>query len=142
MFGCESYNTKASCPPNLPPVEECRSFVYDYEKALIIHITASLDDPKTRGRWSRKINNKLLKVEREVFLQGNRKTFVLFMDECQICQECAVVRTDCKNKKLSRPSVEGLGIDVYETAHRQGYSIEVLKNYSDTMNRYAILLVE
>lgn len=142
MFGCASFNTRASCPPNVPSVEECRNFFNEYENGLIIHISGKLEDPQVRGEWSRKINNELVKVEREVFLLGNRKAFILTMDECQICKECAVLREECKNKMLSRPSVESLGVDVFETVRRQGFPIEVLKDYSDTMNRYAILLVE
>jgi predicted metal-binding protein len=142
MFGCPSYNEKASCPPNTPSVEECRSFFREYSHGIIIHIPGKLANPEQRGKWCLAINNKLVKAEREIFLLGNRKTFALFMDECNICEDCAGVRGECREKKLSRPSVEAMSVDVYETARRQGYPIEVLKDYADTMNRYAILLVE
>jgi len=35
-----------------------------------------------------------------------------------------------------------MAIDVFSTVRKLGYPIEVLKDYSEEMNRYAILLVD
>jgi len=35
-----------------------------------------------------------------------------------------------------------MAIDVFATVRKLGYPIEVLKDYSEEMNRYAILLIE
>jgi predicted metal-binding protein len=88
------------------------------------------------------VNKRLLKLEREVFLANNPKTFLLFMDSCSLCKECAGTRDKCKNKRLARPSPESMAVDVYSTVKQIGYPIEVLKDYSKTMNRYAFLLIE
>lgn len=142
MFGCSSYNTRASCPPNVPTVEDCARFFKEYDQALIIHISKKLDDPNDRDRWSNEINKELLRIEREVFLLGNRKAFILFMDECRLCDECSVSGSDCKNKKDSRPGPESLAVDVFQTVKKYDFPIKVLNNYDEEMNRYSILLVE
>ena len=38
--------------------------------------------------------------------------------------------------------LEGLGVDVYQTARNFGYPINVLPDYDQQMNRYALILVE
>jgi len=35
-----------------------------------------------------------------------------------------------------------MGVDLFSTVRNCGYPIELLKDYSEEMNRYAILLVE
>ncbi|MHB1357924.1 MAG: DUF2284 domain-containing protein [Anaerolineae bacterium] len=44
--------------------------------------------------------------------------------------------------ELARPVPEALGIDLFSTIRACGSPIEVLTEYTQTMNRYAILLVE
>lgn len=142
MFGCDTYGKKGSCPPAVPSISECRDLFREYDRILVMRLSTRLDDPKDRGEWCRKKNAKLLKLEREVFLSGHHKAFLLEMDECRICKECAKTRIDCRNPKLARPSPEALGVDVFETVRSLGFPIEVLDEYDQTMNRYSFLLVE
>ncbi len=142
MFGCMTYGKKGSCPPNVPSVPECQEFFKEYRDAVVFHFEKMFEKPEDRHQWSRKVNNKLLKLERDVFLAGYHKAFLLFMDECWLCQECPGIRIECKNKKASRPSPESLAVNVFATVRSCGYPIEVLNNYHQTMNRYSFLLIE
>lgn len=142
MYGCNGYGRNASCPPNTPTVAECRRFFAEYRTAAIFHFEKKVAKPEDRHEWSAKISGRLLKLEREVFLAGNHKAFLLFMDSCNLCGECALTRAQCKHPKMSRPSPEAMAIDVFATARQCGYPIEVLADYSRPMNRYAFLLVE
>jgi predicted metal-binding protein len=83
-----------------------------------------------------------LKLEKAAFLAGHQKAFLLFMDECRMCEECPGTRNECKNLQLSRPCPEGLGVDVFGTVRKQGFPIEVLTDYRQEMNRYAFLMIE
>jgi len=123
-------------------VEECKAFFNEYNEAVIFHFTKLLDDPKDRVPWSREISKRLVNLEREVFWQGYHKAFVLFMDECRLCQKCAGTRDNCVVKDDARPGPESLAVDVFSTVRSVGYPIEVLKNYKDEMNRYAFLMIE
>ncbi len=142
IYGCVSYGKKGSCPPNNPSVSECRDLIKSYEDIIIIHFEKQFDDPEERHNWSKKVNNKLLRLEREVFLAGYHKAFLFFMDECELCKECAIDREKCNNPQYSRPTAEGLAIDVFATVRGCGYPINVVKDYDHKMNRYAFLLVE
>jgi len=142
MFGCSSYGLNAACPPNTPSVDECRRFFSEYTDCVVFHFCKELDDPKKRGEWSRQVNMKLLKLERDVFISGYRKVFLLFMDECRLCAECAGTKLDCKNTKDARPCPEGMSVDVFSTVRKYGLPIEVLREYNEPMNRYAFLMIE
>lgn len=142
LFGCPDYGKAACCPPNAPPVEECERFFREYKTAAVFHFEKAVDKPEDRHDWSRGINARLLELERDVFLSGSVKAFLLYMDSCGICSTCAGSKAACKDPKRSRPSPDALAMDVYATVLRAGYPIEVLADYKKTMNRYAFLLVE
>jgi predicted metal-binding protein len=101
-----------------------------------------MEDTKKRRTWGAKVNAGLSKVERDVFLAGYPKAFMLFMTACRLCAECVGARADCKKPQLSRPTPEAMAVDVFATLRKLGYPIEVLTDRSDQMNRYAFLMVE
>jgi predicted metal-binding protein len=141
-FGCDEYGRNACCPPNVPPLDECERFFQDYKRGVIFRFEKTVDKPEDRHAWTRVVNAALSKMEREVFLSGRVKAFLLFMDSCTLCAKCAPSRAECKKPMQARPSPEAMGIDVFSTVLKSGYPIEVLSDYSQQMNRYAILLVD
>jgi len=107
-----------------------------------VHFEKKVDKPEDRYAWTRQVNTKLLKLERDVFVAGYPKAFLLFMDTCYLCNDCSGSRIKCLNKKLARPTPEALAVDVYSTVRQVGYPIEVLYDYSQKMDRYAFLMIE
>ena len=142
MFGCGEYGHNACCPPNIPSVSECASFFREYTDAVIFHFGKKVDKPEDRHAWTKKVNLKLVKLEREVFISGYERAFLLYMDSCGICAECTGERGQCKEPRLSRPAPEAMSVDVFATVRKIGYPIEVCKDYSVSMNRYAFLMIE
>jgi len=142
MFGCGEYGHNASCPPNVPSVSECSRFFSEYETAVVFHFAKAVDKPEDRHKWSRKVNRGLIKLERAVFRAGYQKAFLLCMDSCSLCKKCTGVREECTEPRSARPSPEAMGVDVFTTMQKIDYPISVLPDYHDTMNRYAILLIE
>ena len=142
MFGCGEYGNNASCPPNVPSVAECEKFFHEYSDAVIFRFQKKVDKPEDRHKWSRKVNSDLLKLERAVFFSNYPKAFLFFMDSCSICAECTGERGTCKEPRLSRPSPEAFAVDVFSTVRRFGFPIEVLSDYSQTMNRFSFLMIQ
>lgn len=142
MFGCDEYGKTCCCPPNVPGVAECERFFREYEIAVIFHFSKKVKKPEDRHKWTRKVNLKLSKLEREVFLRGYEKAFLLFMDSCCICGQCADSREKCKKPEIARPSPEALAVDVFSTVRQYGFPIEVRTGYEQAMDRYAFLLIE
>ena len=142
MFGCGGYGRNASCPPNVPSVAECRQFFDEYTLAAIFRFEKTMADPAERHAWSAEVNEALLALERDVFLLDYPKTFLLFMDSCGVCEECAGRREECRAPSSARPTPEAMAVDVFTTVRRCGLPIEVVKDYDRPMNRYAMLLID
>jgi len=142
MYGCKNFGRCGTCPPNVPSVPESEAFFREYRTGAVFHFTQKVKRPEDRFAWTRKVNSKLLELEREVFLAGYYKAFLLFMDSCNLCASCTGRRDQCNNPKLARPTPESMAVDVFATVRKIGYPIEVLCDYSQAMNRYAFLLIE
>ncbi len=142
QFGCGEYGRGGACPPNTPSVAECERFFREYSDAIILHFEGIMDQPEDRHAWSRKINAKLVKLEREVFLAGYERAFLLFMDSCCLCKECSGERQICNEPRLARPAPEAMAVDVYSTVRQFGFSINVRTDYDQKMDRFAFLMVK
>lgn len=142
IYGCDEYGKSVACPPNNPPVPECERFIREYSETAIFHFVKTVPDREERRSWSREVNQRLLDLERAVFLHGHRKAFMLLMGSCPLCEECVGQVEQCRHTGSARPTPEGLAVDLFATAHSVGFPLEVLRDPSQSMNRYAILLVE
>jgi len=142
MFGCNGYGRCAACPPNTPPLEACERFFSEYADAVLLHFTGTMAQPEERHTWSSKINARLVKLERDIFLAGYERAFLLFMDSCCFCKDCTGTRETCQEPSMARPSPEGMCMDVYATVRQFGYSINVRTAYDQQMDRYAFLMVQ
>ena len=142
IYGCPRYGLKACCPPEVPSVAECRSLFKEFHKGLFFHLPKKFEDPQMRFTWAREVNRKVLAFEREVFLAGFHKAFIFTPAPCGICGECKPNKRECRNPPLARPTLEAYGVDVFTTARKFGYPIEVLNQYDQETNRYGLLLVE
>jgi len=141
MYGCEEYTKNAACPPNAPSVSECDRFFKEYADACLIHFEKVEPDLKKADEWSRDLNLSLLELERDVFLSGYERAFLMFTDCCGLCDSCPGIRKKCKKPDKSRPTAEGFAVDVYSTVRKVGYKIEVKKDFTDKMDRYALLMI-
>jgi len=142
IYGCPRYGQKACCPPEVPPVEECKAFFGEYRFGLFYRIIKKFGDPKERFRWARGVNRGVFALEREVFLSGFYKAFAFTAAPCNLCEQCKNTKRECRNPLISRPTLEAFGVDVYATARKMGYPIQVAKGYEEVTNRYGLLLVE
>jgi len=141
MYGCSNYGQNASCPPNVPSVSECERFFKEYSEAVIFHFGKKMKKPEERHKWTKKINSNLSKLERDVFISGHERAFLLFMDSCHLCDDCAGNREECKLPRTARPSPESMAVDVFSTVRQFGFPIEVCKDYEQAMNRYAFFMI-
>lgn len=142
LYGCPGYGHTATCPPNVPTVEECAAFFRDYRRAVVFHFEKKVARPAARFAWTRSVNLGLLRLEREVFIAGHEKAFLLFLDSCNLCDECAGRLESCRHPKMARPTPEALAVDVFATVRALGFRIDVLARRDQAMNRYAFLLVD
>lgn len=141
MFGCDSYGS-ASCPTDIISLDESRRFFEEYRLGTIFRFSRGFTDPEERDNRSRKLNRALIELEHSVCDAGYYKAFILLVDGCNLCRECAGGRASCRNKKMGRPHPEGLGVDISATVSKYGYSVEIPGDEEGKLNRYSILLIE
>jgi len=141
QFGCRGYDEGYCCPPYTPTPEQTRAIIDSYHRAILFHIEA----PKTPDRRTRvpELFKMLTDLEGEMFKDGYYRAFVFLSGPCRVCKECAKLRGDlCILRDKARPSMEGCGIDVYQTAHNNGLHIEPLRERTETQNQYCLMLVD
>ena len=129
-FGCDRYGDP-HCPPNSPSPGKTREMVKDYEKALLLE-----GEPPSRDFQAR-----VLQAERAAFKAGFHKAFSFWAGPCSLCESC-VGNGSCTNTANSRPSMEGAGIDVFETARNAGAALKTLEQKDEFVKYFALLLLE
>jgi predicted metal-binding protein len=129
-FGCGQYG-KLRCPPHSPFPAKTREVLLDYSMALLLE-----GEPPTKN-----FQEQVLQAEREAFLAGYYKAFAYWSGPCAVCESCAE-DGQCRNPRQSRPSMEGAGIDVFETARSAGLSLDTVKNRGGYVRYFALLLLE
>ena len=140
-FGCADYGL-GTCPPNTPSVSECERFFGEYEHAVIVRLSVEADKQAYPSKWSRDATAKLLEAERQIFLLGYQKAFLLNQTCCTLCSDCSGDRFGCKDKKNSRPSPESFAVDVYSTVRNAGMEINVISKTPSEIHRIAVLLID
>ena len=82
----------------------------------------------------------IAEIEREIFLMGYYKVIGFGAGPCKLCKQCSL--DGCEFPEFARPSMEACGIDVYATARRNGYGLNVLNSEDEQSNCYGLLLIE
>lgn len=130
-FGCDGYGQCLVCPPHTPSDEEMRRVLDGYRRAVLIHFGPL-------GRVKRTV----AELEREVFLRGAWKALGLGAGPCDFCRSCPVETGVCRHPERARPAMEACGIDVYSTARKAGFSIEVVRNRGERPDYFGLVLVD
>ena len=133
QYGCDHYG-QAHCPPNSPTPQKTRDVLKNFSQALLL-------EGEPPGKTFQAL---VLNAEKEAFLAGFHKAFAYWAGPCALCDTCAVGLTDgtCRNTRDARPSMEGAGIDVFETVKRAGLNLRILRDKGEFVRYFALLLLE
>lgn len=129
QFGCDGFGSSLCCPPRSPRPEETRRVLDSYCRALLFEAK--------RGSSTRIA----AKLERELFLAGHYKAMGLGAGPCRLCKSCAMDE-GCRRPEEARPSMEACGIDVYATARRHGFQIQVVTTRKDPQHYFGLVLID
>jgi predicted metal-binding protein/ubiquinone/menaquinone biosynthesis C-methylase UbiE len=130
-YGCDRYGSP-HCPPNSPTPAKTRELLRDYSQALLL-----AGEPPTRD-----FQQLVLQAEKAAFEAGFYKAFGYWAGPCALCHSCVTEGASCANPKNARPSMEGAGIDVFETVKRAGFSLRPLNEDNGYVKYFALLLLE
>ena len=129
QFGCGCYGSSRVCPPHSPTPGQTRALLDGYKLALLFEAP-----PREAKRIA-------VKLERHLFLEGFYKAFGLGEGPCSLCQTCAFDK-GCRHPDRARPAMEACGIDVFATARKHGFSINVVRTHQDPQHYFGLVLVE
>lgn len=135
QYGCDGYGQCLTCPPHSPTPETTRKVLAEYEWAILIHVATD----RSKSDWTR-VSAIIPKLERAIFLSGYYAAFGFASGPCSYCKDACNMK-ECKHPELARPSMESAGINVYATARKAGFPINVVQKESDPQNYYGVVLI-
>jgi len=130
QYGCGGYGKSLTCPPYSPTPEQTRRVLKRYSRAILMRLPDE----------SMAAHDMVAKLERRIFLSGYYSALGLPAGPCERCKKCNLKH--CVYPRLARASMEACGIDVYATARKNGFHIEVLKNKRQKPTYFGLLLVK
>jgi len=135
---CPNYASCANCPPHAPTPEEFRRVLASFRKAILFNkrfapeVMLSPDQKAARTEAFRSIFQLAAKLESAAFYARRYLSFGLAAGSCHnvLCHEqkaCAVLEgRACLFPALARPSMEAVGIDVFQLAALAGWDMQPL----------------
>jgi predicted metal-binding protein len=141
QFGCPGYGKGHCCPPHTPTSDETRAILDCYHRAILFHIELPFMQGKEKDY--QKYLDTLVDLEGDMFKDQYYRAFLFLAGPCRQCKKCGAVEgKPCASPGKARPSMEGCGIDVYQTARNNGFSIHTLRERTETNNRYCLMMVD
>ena len=120
---CDKYGRNLMCPPNLPSIAEFRESLKRYSKALFVQLVWENkgEFPKMEARkHALRLHKIIHELERKALYLGFPLAAGLIAGSCKLCRKCVGPVAHCKHPLMARPSLEGMGIDVLQTAKKIG----------------------
>jgi predicted metal-binding protein len=130
-FGCARYGKNMKCPPLGLELSETRKMLEEYRWALLVEGAPP----------GREFHQRLLRLEKKAFLSGFHKAFVFGAGPCPVCETCPADGA-CRHSNLARPSMEGSGIDVFETAANAGIPLKPVRRKDHYIKYVGLLLLK
>jgi len=142
---CYLYGSSPNCPPRTPDVEIMRKTMKKYKWAVVVkYDVPRLEDFVDQKKWlkghekhQRKIHNIVSAVESVAFNDGYYFAVGFSAGGCKtvLCSGlfCQVLDSGrCRFPLKARPSMEGVGIDVYNLVTKIGWDIyPIASKYAD-----------
>ncbi len=129
QFGCGGFGSSRVCPPHTPTPDRTRKMLDGYKRAILF------ESPPGKAKQI------AADLERRLFLGGYYKAFGLGAGPCDLCETCRFEK-GCTHPRRARPAMEAVGIDVYATARKHGFTINVVRTRQDEQHYFGLVLVE
>ncbi len=140
LFGCDETGMRRTCPPNLQPVAVTQRMLAEYTRGVLLEVGPIVGEADSDPE-SRRLNDAALALERDLFLAGHHRAWMMGAGPCDLCEACAHGR-ECPSPEKARPSMEGCGVDVFTTVRNAGRTIDVVRDQADEYRFFALVLVD
>jgi predicted metal-binding protein len=129
QFGCGGFGSSLVCPPHTPTPDQTRRMLDGFKRAVLFQSPPG------------QVKKIAVALEREIFLAGFYKAFGLGSGPCPLCEKCAFEK-GCRHPREARPSMEACGIDVFATARKHGFTINVVRSRADIQHYFGLVLID
>ena len=116
--GCGMYGRCWMCPPDIGDIEPLMAEVRRYKQGLLYQTVADIEDSfDIEGMQEAGKRHVMVSQRLEAFLMLQLdKHLHLSCGGCRLCERCAKLDgLPCRDPERAMPSMEGYGIDVYNT---------------------------
>lgn len=113
QYGCPSYGRYLTCPPHTPAPADFERALRSYKWAVLLE--CELAD----------LNRLVVEVEKAAMRRGYYLALGLKGQRCMLCEECVPPGEPCRDPLHARPSMSGLGINVFATLRKAGIEREL-----------------
>jgi predicted metal-binding protein len=133
---CTHYNKNIFCPPHAPPLDQIRKAFARYSRAILFaldvipveHFSGGTEERKGGGDWSKKGFEIVGRIETLAFGSGYYLAMGFGQASCKkvLCSQNKCLPLDggkCPYQLKARPSMEGMGIDVFGLVTKVGWDI-------------------
>lgn len=161
-YGCRAYGRHLCCPPFAPTPGETRRVLAEYSHAVLVRFQipaacgAAPEQAKSNVRDGKMLLQRAVyELERKAFLCGSYKALGMSSSPCHLCPTCVVEEKleknedvgpldalKCRHKEIMRPSMEACGIDVFKTLQNAGYNPRVLKDFTESLEIFGLVLLD
>lgn len=151
---CDAFNHYLECPPNTLSTDEFRKILSLYQKVLLVqvrtepfsklstsermtHTTTTETEALVKEKMNRveeddivaaekKLHQLVNKLESKAMMMGAYSATGFKASKCRLCDDCVGVASGkkCRHPYLARPSMEGVGVDVYATCRTLGLKMD------------------
>ncbi len=108
QYGCPSYGHYLTCPPFTPLPSEFEKALRTYKWAIVVECDLA------------ELNRLVVEVEKAAMRSGYYLALGLKGQRCLLCDECVPPGEVCRDPLHARPSMSGLGINVFATLKKAG----------------------
>lgn len=117
--GCGKYNRCWFCPPHVGEIDELIAKVREYPFALLYQTIFQIEDSfdiegmLQAGNDHVEVSQRLQRLWKDTF---GEDAMHLTCGGCHLCENCAKLSEEpCRHPDKALPSLEGYGVDVYQT---------------------------
>jgi predicted metal-binding protein len=128
-YGCPAYGRYLTCPPYTPSPAEFAVALRKYKWALMIEV-----NPED-------LDTLVVEIEHEAMRLGHYLALGLKAGPCLLCTECVGPGEPCREPQKARPSMEALGILVFDTLSNIGIE-QKLQSGTEGFTVRCLVLVE
>jgi predicted metal-binding protein len=127
-FGCNKFNNKATCPPNIPEMEFFQRAFREYQYIYILGRRYPFNDGNFMSHWrsysTNEVHNLLLKKEDDFFQEGWLYAKAFIGGSCKICSSDNCKSNICRIPSKGRAPLEATGVNIFKLMTSLGLDYE------------------